>query len=335
MKYTNSSGVPLALALWLANDTYGGYSSHKKTISVTTLIRPLKQIALGFHVKADMVTSDVTDVLASRLGTAIHDAVESTLVKGEYKAAMKKLGYPESFIDRVVVNPEDPAKIPADAFVIYSEKRTEKIVGDWCVSGEFDLCVDGQLEDIKSTKVYGYINDTNSEKYMEQGSLYRWLNPDIITKDTIKIDYIFTDYSSAMAQQEKRYPKKSVMAEEYPLKPYNQTDVWVKNRLKELDGLMLMTVDEIEANLPMCTDEELWRKPDVYKYYKDKTKTVRSTKNFDNFQEAYARLVEDGSVGTVLTVKGAVVACKYCKAFPVCKQKDQYILDGSLEIVNV
>lgn len=334
MKYTNPTGVPLALAVWLADDTYGGYSVNKKTISVTTLIRPLKQIALGYHVKPEEQSSDVKDVLASRIGTAIHDRVENVWVSGRYKKALKKLGYNDTFIERVVVNPENAPAIE-NAFVVYTEKRTEKQVADWTVTGEFDLCVDGQLEDIKSTKVFGYINDTNSQKYIAQGSLYRWLNPTVITKDTIKIDYIFTDYSTAMAAADKRYPKQSVMSEEYPLDSYNRTDIWVKNRLKELDGLLLLTPDEIEATLPPCSDQDLWRKPDVFKYYKNPQSMVRSTKNFDTFNEAYQKLIEDGSVGTIVTVKGAVVACKYCNSFSVCKQKNQYLLDGTLEIVNV
>lgn len=334
MKYVNPTDVPLSLAVWLADDTYGNYKTNKRPISVTSLIKPLKQVALSFHVKQEEVVTRVTDVLASRIGTAIHNQVENVWVSGRYKRALKNLGYTDDFIEKVVVNP-DETEDTSGKYVIYTEKRTNKDVGEWTVTGEFDLCVDGQLEDIKSTKVYGYINDTNSQKYIEQGSLYRWLNPEIITKDTIKIDYVFTDFSKAMAAQDPNYPKNSVMSEHYPLDSYNKVDVWVKNRLAQLDALKHMSPDQIEATLPECTDEDLWRKPDVYKYYKDPMKMIRSTKNFDSFSEAVQRLKDDGSVGTIVTVKGAVEACKYCKSFTVCKQKDRYILDGSLEIVNV
>ncbi len=46
--------------------------------------------------------------------------------------------------------------------------------------------------------------------------------------------------------------------------------------------------------------------------------------------EANARLAKDGYVGAVITKKGTVGFCKYCEAAPACKQKDEYILDGSL-----
>ncbi len=84
--------------------------------------------------------------------------------------------------------------------------------------------------------------------------------------------------------------------------------------------------------MPPCSDDDLWRKDPVFKYYKNPNSTARSTKNFDTFAEAHARLAEDGFVGKVVEVKGEVVACKYCNAFAVCKQKDTYIADGSLKL---
>jgi hypothetical protein len=52
-----------------------------------------------------------------------------------------------------------------------------------------------------------------------------------------------------------------------------------------------------------------------YIYWKDPAKTEgRSTKNFDNKNDAYMRLSEDGHVGVVKEIKGQVSACKYCPA---------------------
>ena len=73
-------------------------------------------------------------------------------------------------------------------------------------------------------------------------------------------------------------------------------------------------------------------KNSTYKYYKNPQKTDRSTKNFDNLAEANLRMIDDGNVGTVLTVKGEVKRCHYCAAFTVCKQKDAYLADGTLQL---
>ena len=58
--------------------------------------------------------------------------------------------------------------------------------------------------------------------------------------------------------------------------------------------------------------------------------TGRSTKNFDNRHDAYIRLAEDGNVGIVVEVRGQVNACKYCAAFNICTQKDEYLKSGDL-----
>ena len=42
------------------------------------------------------------------------------------------------------------------------------------------------------------------------------------------------------------------------------------------------------------------------------------------------RLMKDGGKGIVVEVPGAVVACNYCPAFTVCRQKDEYLADGTL-----
>ena len=89
-------------------------------------------------------------------------------------------------------------------------------------------------------------------------------------------------------------------------------------------------MDVPESEIPLCTDEDLWRSAPVFKYYKNPVKTNRSTKNFDTRQEAYVRMAEDGGVGIVIEQPGQVTACKYCQAFSVCTQKDDLIAAGDL-----
>lgn len=55
---------------------------------------------------------DVTDLIPSRLGTAIHDSIEAAWKKG-YAKAMLRLGYPKKLIARIRINPSD-AELAAD-----------------------------------------------------------------------------------------------------------------------------------------------------------------------------------------------------------------------------
>ena len=65
-------------------------------------------------------------------------------------------------------------------------------------------------------------------------------------------------------------------------------------------------------------------------YYKNPEKMSRSTKNFDNKQDAYIFMAENKNVGLVKEVPGQVVACKYCPAFPICEQAKGLIASGDL-----
>ena len=204
------------------------------------------------------------------------------------------------------------------------EKRSFKKVGNHTISGKFDFVAEGKVHDFKSTSVYGYLNQSNAFSYILQGSLYRWLNPDIITKDEMLIHYIFTDWSKAESLRNSNYPKARVHSQKYNLLGLDEIEQFVKDKLELYDSMK----HQQEKDIPYCTDEELWRKPTVWKYYKNANAT-RATKNFDNPSEAYA-LQQTNGVGEVREVKGTVSACKYCPAFLLCSQKDELINSGDL-----
>ena len=331
MKYTNNTGISLPLALWLANDTYGGGNNlSEKRISATSLLKPMKQLILGLH--APEMEADIISFLASRNGTAVHDAVESTLKGDNLVRAALKLGYSQEDAERIVVNPspEMLAALP-NPYPIYSEIRTEKQLMGWTVTGEFDLIVDGAVRDIKNTKTYSYVKKSNDTKYIQQGSIYRWLNPNIITQDKMFIDFIFSDWQQIKAATDVNYPKKPIIDKKYDLMPYQQTEIFIINKIKEIDSFLLIPLDDVEDQLPPCSDEELWRSESEFKYYA-KADATRATKaGFTTYMEAHQYMMaEKKGVGFIKEIKGEVKACNYCKAFAVCKQKNTYLLSGEL-----
>jgi len=322
-KYLNTSNVPLSLAVFLATDSYDHDSS---AISATTLIKPLRQIILASRVPQEQSLVDIGGLVSSRMGSAIHDAIERSWLNG-FPEALKALGYPDKTIERIRVNPK-PEELHHEIIPVYLEQRSYREIAGRTVSGKFDFVGDGRVEDFKSTSVNTWINNTNDDKYILQGSIYRWLNPRIITQDTMAIQFIFTDWVAIRAKTDPNYPSNRIMERVLRLHPLDYTENFIRTKIQQLD----LYWHAPESDLPRCSDDELWRKAPQYKYYKNPTSTTRSTKNFDNKQDAYLRLAQDGNVGRVVEVPGQVVACKYCPAYPVCTQKDQYIASGELQL---
>lgn len=319
--YANISAVPLSIAVFLAVDNYDHDAA---TISATTLTKPLRQIVLSKRVNNEDSSVDLIQMVPSRMGSAIHDGIERAWVDS-HAIAMKTLGYPQKVIDRIRINPE-PHQLGDDVIPIYLEQRAQKQVGKYLVSGKFDFVGEGRVEDFKTTSTYTAMNNTNDEKYILQGSIYRWLNPEIVTQDEMAIQFIFTDWSAARARAESGYPQSRIQQRILPLMSITETDHFVRRKLTQIDEYW----DAPEELIPLCSDEDLWRSAPVFKYYKNPEKTTRSTKNFDTKQEAYIRLAEEGGKGIVLEKPGQVTACKYCSAFAACTQKDALITQGDL-----
>lgn len=320
--YKNSTNIPISMAVWLATDTYD-HDPNPDAISVTSLLKPLKAVVLErtLPIGGDI---DIADLIQAKTGTAVHDGIEHAW-KANYQPAMVALGHPKAVIRRVVINPQ---VVLEDDIAVYIEIRTKKDIAGFTLGGKFDFVMEGQLEDFKTTGTYNYINQGNTESYIWQGSMYRWLNPDIITNDHMKITYLFTDWSAIKARADKKYPPNRIMSQTFQLKSRAETETFILDRLSAIKAYTGLS----QSLMSECTKEELWQSDSVYKYYKDPLKTARSTKNFDNLADANARLFTDGSVGKVLEVKGEVKRCRYCNANAVCLQAENLQAAGLLTL---
>ena len=318
MTLTNVTNVSLPIAVWLAADDYD-FTPGDKAISATSLLKPLRQIILrGRLTEEHAKTPDVSDFIASRLGSSIHDGIERAW-NGNYQKSLRDLGYPDSLIKKVRVNPPEDTD---DILPIWIEQRTTKDFLGYRISGKFDMVIEGVLQDFKSTSVYSYTMGSKDDDYSKQGSIYRWLNPDKITEDHMNIQFIFTDWSRAMARQSDTYPQQRVLQHRVELMSVDATDLWIRGRIRDLENY----ANEAEGALPFCTDEELWRSKPVYKFFSNPAKTDgRCTKRLDTMAEAIAYQAGKGKGGGVIhTIPGQVKACNFCPAFPICTQKDLY-----------
>lgn len=327
MRITNQHEISVPLAVWLLHDEYD-YVSDPSYISATSLLKPLKQLILAKRVEQQNREVDLADMIASSVGSALHDSIEKAW-RVSAQSGMRKLGYPERIYKNLFVNPTaDQIEENPDIIPVWFEQRTVREINVngkvWKIGGKFDTVMQGRLFDNKSTSVWSYIKGGKDDDYRGQGSIYRWLNPELIKDDFIYIQFIFTDWMRREAKANPNYPQTRI--KEYPvsLLSLDETERFIREKLILLDRYR----DAPEEQIPECTDEDLWRSDPQYKYYGDPEKAkdpnARSSKNFDNMADAQAHMVTKGGKGVIKTVPGEVKACEYCAAFDICRQKERY-----------
>lgn len=327
--FTNNSRIAIYSAVWLLTDDYD-YQTTPNYISVTTLLKPLKQIILAKRLNRDPSIQrniDISSLIKSKIGTACHDSIERAWESVESrKKALALMGVPEKVADKIRVNPTEEDLKEEDIIPIYMETRTQKEINGFVIGGKFDLIFEGRLVDHKSTSTFTYEKGVKEEDYQMQGSIYRWLNDDKVTHDHMYINFIFTDWKRAMAMANLKYPQSQIMEHPIPLLSLEETERQIINKT----DLIRKYMDSDEKDIPPCTDEELWRSAFVWKYYKNPENKTRSTKNYDNEGEAHDRWIADGRIGIVEKTGGEVKACCYCPAYEICTQKDEYLKSGEL-----
>lgn len=325
MKLTNNTGLSLFAQVYLAHETY---DREEAGLSVTALLKPVKQIILARRVPEGMASSDVADMIASSNGTAIHDAFEAAWKSPKLVDTLIRLGYPKGVASKVRVNPTAEEVAAGGIIPVYTEIRSAKVVHGIRVTGKFDFIGDGAVEDLKNTSVWKFLN-ADFEHYILQGSMYRWLNPTLVTKEWMNLTFQFTDWNGRDRNMNPdNYPPARMHTRRLQLMGIDETQEWVERKVLQLIDLEHAP----EEAMPPCTDKDLWRKADTYRYFAKPEKAnepgARSTKNFTDKAEADLHVATKG--GVIVTKRGGVTGCKYCNAFLACKQKDALIAAGDL-----
>lgn len=295
------------MSVFLAHDDYDMVPAEKK-LSVTTLLRSVRQVILGSRaVATDSVVEDVSGLIPARLGSAIHAAVEHAWK--EPQASLKALGYPQRVIDRVKMNPTEWE--PED-HAIWIELRTEKEFEGFVISGSADAIMNGAVHDVKSTGIFAYTTGSNNLKYRLQLSMYRWLNQDKVTSDEGYIEYYFKDWNKLEAGYKQGYPAFPILKQPLPLLSVTDTEKYMKDKI----NLLKESWDLPETELPDCTSEDLWQDKPKWQYF-SKPMNQKASKNFATELEASQWRNAKG-VGEVRFKVGKAKACSYCNAAPKC-----------------
>lgn len=337
---TNQANLGLTMALWLAHDTYdyepeNAPKDDLPMISATELLKPTKSLVLSNRVPAEENPIDLQDLLAARMGQSIHSGIEDAVVSKKRDQILEKIGAAQHVIDNLIVNPT-PEQLKEDTSLIplYLEQRNYRLIETtngtkiW-ISGQFDQVFAGRAEDNKTTSTYKWLKMDQSEKtdFARQLSIYRWISPEIITSEVGIINFIFKDWKKSEASRIENYPPFPVSELPVQLMSLQDTETFIRQKLDEILAAIPLQNDE---DMPRCKDEELWKQPDVHKYYKNPEtlkKGGRATKNFDSYPAAMAHKSKQGGVGVIKTVPGEVRRCSYCDGAPLCTQRLEYKTD--------
>lgn len=326
---TNNHQIDLPIAVWLMqNGYYSGadVAPEGELISVTTLMKPTRRLILERQVDQSKEVLDVSDMIASRVGHGLHDSIERAWTEGDWRGAMRRLHYPQSVIDRIKINP-DPSKLGKDDIPIFLEQRGFKEIGGIILTGQLDFAINGAYRDVKTTSTFSYTSSNKDDDYILQGSMYRYIMPELIWQDKMRIEFVFTDWQKFRARADPNYPQAKVAHKEFPLMSHAETEKWILDKIDHIKANAKLVKNQ--SKLVRCTDEELWKQKDSYKYYANPETAKaggRAQKSFDNLADAEIHRNQKGK-GVLVTVRGEVKACEYCPAFSVCEQRKEYFPD--------
>ena len=290
MVITNNAGYPEALVKAVENDSYSRGEGVDR--SVTGLLAPPRQAALK-EIHGHEIVEDVSDRTYALYGQLVHLLLERA---GEQS--------------RNAINEER----------LYAE------VGDWTISGQTDtltLTEDQRswiISDFKFVTSYKFKRSYSGElvipeDYENQLNLYAYLlRVNGFKVDGLKIVAIYRDWSKLEAKRDKNYPQLGAETHEVPL--------WSEERAKAFIEERVRLHQAAENDLPECTDDERWAKPDKYALMPT-AKSVRARKLFDSEIDATtwaaANKMKPGFV--VDHRKGANVRCEnYCVVSEWCEQ---------------
>ena len=285
---TNNKGFPLALVKAVENDSY---SKGRADRSVTGLLAPPRQAALK-DTHEDDLTEDVADRTYALYGQLIHLLLERA---GEQ--------------DRNAL----------------TEERMFTEVEGWTISGQTDTITLTEEEgwvvsDYKFVTSYKFKRDFSGEltmppEYERQLNMYgHLLRENGFKVEGLKIVAIYRDWSKMEARRDGNYPQ--LGAETHDVK------LWSAAEAKEFMAERVRLHQAAENDLPECTDEDRWAKPDKYALMSTPT-SVRARKLFDTEVSAvtwaYENKIKEGWV--VEHRPGVNTRCEnYCLVSEYCEQ---------------
>jgi len=292
LKYTNKHNIPQEIINAVHNDNY---SRGKATISATGLLQP-PRIRLLAQEHYDKLTIDVSDEIWKLLGQSVH-----------------------TILERANENNEDTI----------TEQRMFAIVKDWTVSGQTDSIdvKSNTLKDYKVTSVWSIVSALKEGKveWEQQLNIYAYLYKQTTEKtiDQLNIIAIARDWNkNQYLRSGGDYPPSPITVLNIDLWSDEEQEAFIKQRVSihqeaEVDYL-------INDKLPLCTDEERWRRKDTYRVEKKGRKTAVRVLDTQEEANEYIGGHKDSKLLKVVEAKGECVRCaNYCDVAEFCNQYNE------------
>ena len=292
MKYTNRHNIPQEIINAVHNDSY---SKGKATISATGLLQP-PRIRLLAQENYEKLTIDVSDEIWKLLGQSVH-----------------------TILERANENNED----------VITEQRMFTVVNDWTVSGQTDSIdvKSNTLKDYKVTSVWSIVSALKEGKveWEQQLNIYAYLYKQTTGKtiDQLNIIAIARDWNkNQYLRSGGDYPPSPVTVLDIDLWSDEEQEDFIKQRVSihqeaEVDYL-------INDKLPLCTDEERWRRKDTYRVEKKGRKTAVRVLDTQEEADEYVEGHKDSKLLKVVEAKGECVRCaNYCDVAEFCNQYNE------------
>lgn len=279
MKITNKHRVPETLVA-LASREY--YTKGAAQYSVTELLSPprIRRLREQFHEK---VEQDVTDMLWSMLGSALHVVMERGQTEGHI-----------------------------------TEERLFKEMDGVTISGQIDLQHERDggvvITDYKFTSAWAVMAD--KPEWEEQLNVYRWLVETVKGNrvDALNICALIRDFSRHDTRE--GYPAAPIQMISIPMWDLDETEAFVRRRLDAHRDAKV--AHEFGDALPECTPEERWQSETVYAVKREGRKTA--IRVFKDLEEA--NQLAEKEKGYVETRPGEPKRCtgNYCGVADWCSQ---------------
>ena len=194
-----------------------------------------------------------------------------------------------------------------------SEKRLFTNIAGKKFSGQFDYLSlwDGDLTDYKFTSVWSVVY--GHEEWGRQLNILHWLlYVNGYWAERLSICAILRDWDKRKAKQDQNYPQAQVVMVPYPVWSLEEQENYIAERLA-----MHMAADEDIVSV--CSDEERWKKKDVWAVKKGKNK--KAVRLYDNQEAADNRAVDEGDPHWVEFRPGSYPRCDdYCPVRKFCPE---------------
>lgn len=247
MRITNKQNLPAPVVALLTRDTY---TKGRSEYSVTELMAPPRIRRLREQYD-DEIEIDVTDLMASKLGTFMHGKLEEKEIEGHINE------------ERLYVNMKGTV-----------------------VSGQIDLqkeTPDGVIvTDYKFVKAWAVM--MNKSDWEIQLNIYKWLVETVKHKKVIGLNVCATIKDFNRHETREDYPKAEAVMIDIPLWDSVKAETYVRQRLDLHQNAKV--AHDFGEELPFCTNEERWQKETTYAVKREGRKTaIRVFKTIEEANE--------------------------------------------------